>query len=135
MPVSEFERLFRTGVDHFNQREFWEAHEAWEELWLEASTEMHQFLQGLIQLAAAYHHAKRGTFPGGVRLFDAAQEKLRSFPPHHCGLDRQSAIAAAKLHREWIAARIGSAERLADGEYPKLMLGEDAPAAMPHDQW
>ena len=40
------------------------------------SGEEKRFLQGLIQLAAAYHHAGRGTNRGGIRLFDAALEKL-----------------------------------------------------------
>jgi len=56
-----------------------------ETIWLEAESEVHVFLQGLIQLAAAYHHVKRGTYPGGLRLFDAALQKLEGFPKRWCG--------------------------------------------------
>src|SRR5215211_8289208 len=81
------------GVELFNAHQFWHAHEAWEELWLHASGDEKVFLQGLIQLAAAYHHVQRGTFRGGVRLFDAAFSKLATVPVHYCGLDREEVVA------------------------------------------
>jgi uncharacterized protein len=127
-----FEERFREGVAHFNGREFWEAHESWEVLWLVAETELEQFLQGLIQLAAAYHHVRRGTFSGAVRLFDAALRRLEAFPPRYCGIDRTEAVAAGRRHREWIATRIGGHERLPEADYPRL-LPDQSP--MPMEVW
>ena len=92
------------GMALFNERKFWHAHEAWERDWLIASGDDKTFLQGLIQLAAAYHHAMRGTFRGGVRLFDAALRKLEPFPAGYRGIDRAAAVAAAVRHRKKIAA-------------------------------
>jgi predicted metal-dependent hydrolase len=123
-----FELRFREGVAHFNAREFWEAHESWEELWLAAETDLEQFLQGLIQLAAAYHHVQRGTFPGAVRLFEAALRRLDAFPLQFCGIDRTEAVEAARRHREWISGRIGSPERLSGAEFPRL-LPDESPMA------
>ena len=128
----DFVSHFREGLAHFNAREFWEAHEAWEALWLEAESELHQFLQGLIQLAAAYHHIKRGTFRGAVRLIDAALAKLAPFPTRFCGIDRAEAEAAARRDRE----RAARAESLALGDYPKLaLIDEDASSIPPRDDW
>ena len=107
----------RRGVELFNAHEFWHAHEAWEELWLAASGDRKQFLQGLIQLAAAYHHVKRGTSPrGSVRLFDAALRRLEPFPEGYENVSRTEAFATASLHRESIA----NGERIEPGSYPKL---------------
>lgn len=39
----------------FNAGRWWEAHEAWEPLWLRAAGPERHFLQGLILLAAALH--------------------------------------------------------------------------------
>jgi predicted metal-dependent hydrolase len=80
------------------------------------SGEPRRFLQGLIQLAAAYHHVQRGTFRGGVRLFDAALEKLGAFPAGYAGVDREDAVAAAREHRQ----RIARGERIDTEELPKL---------------
>ena len=114
-----FREKLLEGVDLFNRKEFWHAHESWEELWLEAGTDLHQYLQGLIQLAAAYHHVKRGTTRGAVRLFDAALKRLEAFPPVHCGIDRGAAVAAALRDRERLA------RGQAAGDFPTLdVIGE-----------
>jgi len=106
-----------SGIALFNAHEFWHAHEAWETLWLVAEGDRKQFLQGLIQLAAAYHHVKRGTSPrGSVRLFDAALGRLRPFPEGYENVDRTEACATAAIHRE----RVVNGEGIDPGEYPKL---------------
>ena len=127
------------GVAHFNAREFWDAHEAWEEIWLAAESEVEQFLQGLIQVAAAYHHLKRGTFSGGVRLFDAGLQRLQAFPPGFCDLDRAAAESLARVHRMWAAERLSEEkrdERLREDEYPLLRLvTTDRAPSPPLDRW
>ena len=104
------------GVNLFNDHHFWHAHEAWEEIWLHSSGNEKVFLQGLIQLAAAYHHVQRGTFRGGVRLFDAALRKLERFADGQGGVDRSDAVKAALRHRE----KIARGENIDAGEFPKL---------------
>lgn len=128
----DYERAFLRGVEHFNALEFWEAHEAWEELWLVAETDIEQFLQGLIQIAAAYHHMKRGTFRGAVRLFDAALRRLEPFPQVFSGIDRQEVTSAARAHQQEAAER-----RSLDADaYPKLRrVASDQSALPPRDPW
>ncbi len=116
-----FKEKLLEGLAHFNHQEFWEAHESWEVLWLESETDLHQYLQGLIQLAAAYHHVKRGTTRGAIRLFDAALAKLGAFPTVHCGIDRASAVAAAGRDRE----RLVRGEEA--GEFPSLEIASEVP--------
>ena len=129
----DFTPAFLRGVRHFNALEFWDAHESWEELWLEAESDLDQFLQGLIQVAAAYHHCKRGTFRGAVRLFDAGLRRLSNFPDPFCGLDRSSVERAASIHRTWAADLVarGVDERLTENQYPKLDLVKSDDAPMP----
>lgn len=131
----DFEPPFVKGIDHFNALEFWESHEAWEELWLAAESDLDQFLQGLIQVAAAYHHLKRGTFRGGVRLFDSGLARLAKFPAATCGIDRSDVERAALVHREWAAERVARnemAERLAPDAYPKIhVAGKVSPPIEP----
>jgi predicted metal-dependent hydrolase len=89
----DFVTHFRAGLAHFNATEFWEAHESWETLWLAAESDAKRFLQGMIQVAAAYHHVKRGTLAGAPRLFEAGMRKLAPFPQDFCGVDRRAVVA------------------------------------------
>jgi hypothetical protein len=100
----------REGVEHFNAARFWEAHESWEELWLVAHGDERQYYQGLIQLAAAFHHMKRGTLRGGVRLFVAASRRLERFPECHMEIARGDAMLASQRARSWAEALIAAGE-------------------------
>ena len=115
----DYKTYFLEGVRHFNAHEFWEAHESWETIWLAAESDVEQFLQGMIQLAAAYHHVKRGTHRGAVRLFDAALRRLAAFPVRWSGIDRSGAEEAARRHWERVAL---SSEKVPAGEFPELIL-------------
>ena len=136
MSKPDFVTHFTAGMDHFNRREFWEAHEAWETLWLAAETDIEQFLQGMIQIAAAYHHVQRGTYRGAGRLFDAALKRLEPFPPIFCGVDRGAVEKASRHHRAWLAAAGGAPnERLSSAEYPILTVPDAGSIAPPSLQW
>src|SRR4029077_3839687 len=115
MSKPDFTHHIREGIEHFNARRFWEAHEAWETIWLVAESDVEQFLQGMIQLAAAYHHVKRGTHRGAVRLFEAALRRLSAFTQKWSGSDRAAAEEAARRHREKVAM---SSEIVPAGEFP-----------------
>jgi predicted metal-dependent hydrolase len=133
MSKPDYRAYFLEGLAHFNAREFWEAHESWETIWLAAESDVEQFLQGLIQLAAAYHHVKRGTYRGGVRLFDAALRRLSAFPLNFSGIDRRAAEEAARKHREMIAA---AGEKAVEIEFPELvLLSSSAPSIPPREEW
>jgi predicted metal-dependent hydrolase len=67
-----------SGRALFNARLFWEAHEAWEEAWMEEEGDARLFLQGLIQVAAGYYKAFVQKQPVGcVKLLGTGLDKLR----------------------------------------------------------
>jgi predicted metal-dependent hydrolase len=78
---------FLTGVGLFNAREFFQAHEVWEELWLAELEPERSFLQGLIQLAAACHHHGRRNLRGARSLATTGLAKLARFPDDHRGIE------------------------------------------------
>ena len=54
--MTKDDQLFNQGIAAFNKRQFYDAHEYWEELWLEYKLDDAKFIQGLIQLAVSYFH-------------------------------------------------------------------------------
>jgi predicted metal-dependent hydrolase len=91
------------GMDEYNDGFFFEAHEIWEDVWYVSPLPARTFLQGLIQLAAAFVHLARHEYPGTVRLLGAAIEKLSDFAPAYQGIDVARLVDEASRAREELA--------------------------------
>src|SRR5262249_51243733 len=70
----------REGLGCFHSGAFFEAHEHWESVWLTAQEPEKTFLQGLIQVAAAFHHFQRGNYAGTISLLQSALRRLDAYP-------------------------------------------------------
>jgi predicted metal-dependent hydrolase len=68
------------GLQLYDAGEFFTAHEAWESVWLHAPEPEKTFLQGLIQVTAAFHHWQRSNRLGTVLLLEAALRRLDRYP-------------------------------------------------------
>jgi uncharacterized protein len=92
---------FREGRAHFNARRFFQAHEVWEEIWLETAEPEKTTLQGIIQIAAGFHHYCGANLEGACSLMTAGLVKLLRAPETYRG------ISLKKLREEtrhWIVA-------------------------------
>ena len=101
MDSHEKDRLYQKGLEAFNSAHFYDAHEHWEEVWLETPNPDKMFLQGLIQVAAAFHHYSRANLLGTRNLLLAGLLKLDRFPEVHGGLEIEALREAV---RGWLAA-------------------------------
>jgi predicted metal-dependent hydrolase len=52
------------GIALFNKADFFDAHEALEDIWRAAPPENKKFLQGMVQIAVAFHHYSTGNRVG-----------------------------------------------------------------------
>ncbi|MFO0868054.1 MAG: DUF309 domain-containing protein [Pirellulales bacterium] len=82
-----YDERYLAGVRHFNDCEFFEAHEAWEELWTEYQGPSRKFYQGLIQVAVCLHHFGNGNTRGAVKLYHTSRGYLEAYRPHYEGVD------------------------------------------------
>ena len=94
------EELLRAGIELYNGGSYFEAHEAWEEVWLDAENSEREFYQGLIQITAAFVHVTRNEYPGSVRLLDAGISKLARYGARKEGIELASFVAGARRARE-----------------------------------
>jgi len=90
---------FARGLRQFNARAFWHAHESWEEIWLKAGEPEKTFLQGIIQISAAFYHHQRENLAGTRTLLRRGLEKVEQFPPRHRGLRLEELRRAV---RDWL---------------------------------
>ncbi len=86
MPDTYDPRYLR-GIGHFNDREFFEAHEVWEEIWMECDGEARLFYQGLIQVAVCLHHFGNGNTRGARKLFHSSGRYLAEYGSWFQGID------------------------------------------------
>lgn len=105
------------GIQFFQAGRFYEAHEEWERLYVEAEGPERDFWRGLIQVAAACHQARRGNDEGAARLERSARILLAPFLPRHRDLDIQALLDALPAS-------------LADGcrQAPTLRVGAPGPS-------
>jgi predicted metal-dependent hydrolase len=67
----------KRGLQLFNRAEFFDAHEVLEDVWREAPAgTARRHLQGLVQLAVAFHHASRENHVGARSVLDRAMRNL-----------------------------------------------------------
>ncbi len=69
------------GLTLFEEGKYFLAHEIWEEEWVEASGNERDFLQGIIHVTIAMHHASSGNARGSVLQANKALKRLESYPP------------------------------------------------------
>ncbi len=74
------------GLRLYDAGEFFTAHEAWESVWLGSPEPEKTFLQGLIQVTAAFHHLQRNNPLGTKLLLQAALRRLDCYPESFGGI-------------------------------------------------
>ena len=96
------EKLFLKGIQAFNKKQFYDAHEYWEEIWNEITVPDDKFFQGLIQLSVAYFHISNQNLKGAKSLFNKSIQKLVDYVPYHRGLNIRLILLKAKNSLEFL---------------------------------
>jgi hypothetical protein len=99
-PADPPSQAMAAGIAAFNERRFFEAHEYFEETWIPEEGPLADLYQGLVMLAAGFHHLTvRREIAGVERLLRTGIEQAARCGPVCQGLDIE------RLCREAAAAR------------------------------
>jgi hypothetical protein len=82
-----YDPRYLAGVLLFNDQGFFDAHEVWEELWMESHGDERRFYQGMIQAAVGLCHFDNGNLNGAVKLYHSSRDYLRRCGGTMLGLD------------------------------------------------
>jgi len=110
----QYDPLYLQGIEYFNDCEFFEAHDAWEELWTEYRGEGRKFYQGMIQVAVALHHFGNGNIRGAKKVYLTSRNYLQEYPAVYEGLDLETFLAQYQQCFDEILQN--------DEEFPKLEI-------------
>ncbi|CAN5599623.1 hypothetical protein BH09PLA1_BH09PLA1_31570 [soil metagenome] len=94
MPPDVERKLYYDGIQLFNEKEFFEAHEVWEDAWHMAYGLKFEFYQGLIQCAVALEHYRRSNPRGVLSLFESYNKHFKDVPAIFMGLDVKAFLVA-----------------------------------------
>lgn len=76
---NEINTLFQAGLKLFNDKNFYDAHEKWEDLWSDYYLKDRLFIQGLIQLSVSFVHLKNNNMNGAKSLLNKCKQKFEGF--------------------------------------------------------
>jgi hypothetical protein len=126
---------YRAFFRCWNERQYYQAHDVLEQLWLKTKSPDADYFKGLIQAAGAFVHlqkhfehplhAKHGRrLPPAVRLFRLAEKNLANFAPRHHGLDVAALCQLLSRYADQIVASEYAINPWSPGIAPKLQLGK-----------
>jgi len=95
--MDKIDQLFEKGLQAFNERDFYDAHEYWEEIWTEYRLPDAKFVQGLIQLSVGFYHLTNQNLNGARGLFRKCQNKFKIYDGTQRGLSIDEIQSLAKL--------------------------------------
>lgn len=84
---ADYDPRYLAGILFFNRRDFFEAHEVWEDLWADAAGPERRFYQGLIQAAVALFHFGNGNLGGASKLYRSSRDYMEPCGSPFLGLD------------------------------------------------
>lgn len=119
-----YEAYLRAGAAVYNAGFHHAAHDAWERRWLRETGAEADLLQGLIQLAAAVHHADAGNEEGAAGLAGSAQAYLGN--ALKAGVDHDVNVSAVRAYLTRVEADPSVVDRdppvrlEIDGSVPQL---------------
>ena len=79
--------LFNKGLEAYNEKKFYDAHEYWEDLWSDYVLTDAKFIQALIQLSVGYFHITNSNRNGAKGLLKKCVPKFEMYLPRKRGID------------------------------------------------
>jgi uncharacterized protein len=85
---------YHHGISLFNNAQFFAAHEELEDVWRAAPPENKKFLQGVVQIAVAFHHYSTGNRIGMRSVLERAIKNLAEPSGSFGQIELQSLLAS-----------------------------------------
>ena len=106
-PGHSLDHNLDAAITLFNAGAYFDAHERLEEEWLHATRVERLFLQALVHMAVAWHHATLGNREGALRQVDKGIRKLAGYLPARHGVDTGALYRDAQLWQSaWLEGRV-----------------------------
>ena len=111
------EDLF-VALDLFNNHKWYEAHDAFEEIWNSVDGDERQIIQGILQVSVSQFHLSKGNFNGATILLGEGLGRIKNRTKINLGID----LEAFCICLERLLKKLQYNEALKEKDKPFLKL-------------
>lgn len=128
-PPSADHHPLHTGIQQFNQGDYYACHDTLEAIWMTAPITEKPFFQGILQLAVALYHLGNHNWRGTAILLGEGISRLAPFEPHYYNVNVTDLLDCASPWLE-AAQQLGAEQvTLLAEALSQSQLGQPATAA------
>ena len=88
--VGSFEDNFLNALNLFNNQKWYEAHDAFEDIWNTLDGDERQIIQGILQVSVSQFHLSKGNLNGATILLGEGLGRIKNRTNINLGIDLES---------------------------------------------
>ena len=88
--IKSFEDNFFNALNLFNNQKWYEAHDAFEEIWNTLDGDERQIIQGILQVSVSQFHLSKGNLNGATILLGEGLGRIKNRTNIKLGIDLES---------------------------------------------
>ena len=88
--IKSFQDSLYIAINLFNNKKWYEAHDAFEDIWNTLDGDERQIIQGILQVSVSQFHLSKGNFNGATILLGEGLGRIKTRTNNNLGIDLQS---------------------------------------------
>ena len=118
--LESFEDNFLSALNLFNNQKWYEAHDAFEDIWNTLDGDERQVIQGILQVSVSQYHLSKGNHNGATILLGEGYGRIKNRTKINLGIDLE--ILCRCLEK--LLKKLQYGEQLNENDKPYLVLKE-----------
>ena len=114
--TKDFKDTFYNAVNLFNNQKWYEAHDAFEDIWNTLDGDERQVIQGILQVSVSQFHLTKGNLNGATILLGEGLGRIKTRTNTNLGIDLESFCN----HLEQLLRKLQYKEELNENDKPYL---------------
>ena len=115
--IKSFEDAFFDALNLFNNQKWYEAHDAFEEIWNTLDGDERQIIQGILQVSVSQFHLTKGNINGATILMGEGLGRIKKRTNINLGVDLESFCKSL----EELLRKLQYGEKLTEEDKPYLL--------------